>query len=310
MGVCGQSTQVQLARAALHFWEEPPISAQAGSGTVFFSGCPLRCVYCQNASIANGSVGRAVSIPRLAQIFLELQARGANNINLVTPTHFVPQVCEALDVARSGCVRPRAEVLEDIAAHPKAFPFARLEAMRLDLPIVYNTGGYESDETIEALAGHVDVFLTDFKYASSEVAARYSHAPDYPQAASVALDAMFELVGEPRFAQDCAQDALLMQRGVIVRHLLLPGNLTDSLAVMRVLAAKPYATQLWLSLMSQYTPLPGVGQRYPELARTVKEDDYLALVDYALALGFENSFMQEGGAAEESFIPAFDYEGV
>ena len=310
MGVCGQSTQVQLARAALHFWEEPPISAQAGSGTVFFSGCPLRCVYCQNASIANGSVGRAVSIPRLAQIFLELQARGANNINLVTPTHFVPQVCEALDVARSGCVRPRAEVLEDIAAHPEAFPFARLEAMRLDLPIVYNTGGYESVETIEALAGHVDVFLTDFKYASSEVATRYSHAPDYPQAASVALDAMFELVGEPSFTQDCAQDALLMQRGVIVRHLLLPGNLTDSLAVMRVLAAKPYATQLWLSLMSQYTPLPGVGQRYPELTRTVKEDDYLALVDYALALGFENSFMQEGGAAEESFIPAFDYEGV
>ena len=309
-GVCRQGAQVRLARAALHFWEEPPISAQAGSGTVFFSGCPLHCVYCQNASIADGSVGREVSVRRLAQIFLELQARGANNINLVTPTHFVPQVCEALDAARSGQVRPREEVLEDIAEHTESFPFARLDVIRLELPIVYNTGGYESVETIEALAGHVDVFLTDFKYASSEVAARYSHAPDYPQAASVALDAMFKLVGEPRFTLDSAQGVYLMQRGVIVRHLLLPDNLADSFAVMRLLAAKPYAPKLWLSLMSQYTPMPGVGQRFPELARDLDEDDYLALVDYALELGFENSFMQEGGAAEESFIPAFDYEGV
>ena len=310
-GVCGQGAQARLARAALHFWEEPPISALAGSGTVFFSGCPLHCVYCQNASIADGSVGREVSVQRLAQIFLELQARGANNINLVTPTHFVPQVCEALDVARSGCVRPRGEVLEGIAAHPEVFPFARPDdATRLELPVVYNTGGYESAETIEALAGHVDVFLTDFKYASSEVAARYSHAPDYPQAASVALDAMFELAGEPCFTLDSAQGVYLMQRGIIVRHLLLPDNLADSFAVMRLLAAKPYATQLWLSLMSQYTPMPSVGQRFPELARDVDEDDYLALVDYALELGFENSFMQKGGAAEESFIPAFDYEGV
>ena len=310
VGVCGQGAQVRLARAALHFWEEPPISAQAGSGTVFFSGCCLRCVYCQNASIADGSVGRAVSVRRLAQIFLELQARGANNINLVTPTHFAVQVREALDAARSGLVRPREEVLESIAAHPEAFPFARLDAMRLELPVVYNTGGYESVAAIEALAGYVDVFLTDFKYATGELAARYSHVPDYPQVASAALDAMFALVGEARFSHDATQDAQLMQRGIIVRHLLLPGNLADSLAVMRLLAAKPYAAQLWLSLMSQYTPMPGVGQRYPELARTVAEDDYLALVDYALELGFENSFMQEGGAAEESFIPAFDYEGV
>ncbi|MEI3377878.1 MAG: radical SAM protein [Coriobacteriales bacterium] len=172
-GVCGEGDTVRLARAALHFWEEPPISGEAGSGTVFFSGCPLRCAYCQNKDIARGEIGRGVSIERLARIFLEQQERGALNINLVTPTHFAPQVKAALDLAHS----------HGFSSTP------------LTLPVVYNTSGYELSGAIAALDGYVDVFLTDFKYASPELARRYSAAPDYPEIAVKALDAMFELVG-------------------------------------------------------------------------------------------------------------------
>lgn len=286
-GVCGESEKVRLARAALHFWEEPPISGESGSGTVFFSGCPLRCVYCQNKSIARGEVGREVSISRLAQIFLEQQERGALNINLVTSTHFVPQVKKALDLARS----------RDFSDRP------------LRLPIVYNTSGYELASAIRELDGYVDVFLTDFKYANSDIARRYSAAPDYPQVASDALDAMFELAGPPAYDQTERGEERLV-RGIIVRHLLLPGCLEDSKRVMELLAGKPYADDIIVSIMNQFTPGGDLVGNYPELARTVTPDEYDELVDYALDLGLENSYMQEGGAAEDSFIPAFDYEGV
>ena len=286
-GACHADSDVRLARAALHYWEEPPISGTCGSGTVFFSGCALGCAYCQNAHIASGEIGRTVSIERLAEIFLELQDKGAHNINLVTPTHYALQIREALDLARPD----------------------------LRVPIVWNTGGYETPETIALLDGYVDVFLTDFKYASSELAARYSSAPDYPEAASRALDAMHAMVDQARFASGEVGDAeppegALMTRGIIVRHLMLPGHLNDSMAVIDLLAEKPYAGDLWLSLMSQYTPMPGITEKFPELADPVREDDYLALVDHALSRGFERSFMQECGSVGESFIPDFDYEGV
>lgn len=278
---------MRLARAALHFWEEPPISGEAGSGTVFFTGCPLRCVYCQNKSIARGEVGREVSIERLARIFLEQQERGALNVNLVTPTHFMPQIRDALDLARSR-------------------DFSR---MPLSLPIVYNTSGYELPEAIAALDGYVDVFLTDFKYASADLAGRYSSAPDYPDIASRALDAMFELVGPLRYARNEKGEECLT-RGVIVRHLLLPGQLDDSKRVMELLAGKPYRDDIIVSIMNQFTPATDIVQDYPELSRTVSDEEYDELIDYALDLGIVNSFMQKGGAASESFIPAFDYEGV
>ncbi len=284
-GACGEGAGLRLARAALHFWEEPPISGKAGSGTVFFSGCSLRCAYCQNAQIASGEVGRAVSVERLAEICLEQQARGALNVNFVTATHFAPLVVEAVSMAR---------------------------ARGFSLPVVWNTSGYETRGTIGLLAGTVDVWLSDFKYAAGEVAARYSAAPDYPNVASAALDAMHAAAGAPAFdaADGCDAHAGRMTRGVVVRLLLLPGRLDDAFAVVRLLAAKPYAADLTLSLMSQYTPMPGVGARFPELAAPVDADDYDALVDYALSLGFARSFMQDGAAAADSFIPAFDYAGV
>lgn len=286
-GVCGEGDTVRLARAALHFWEEPPISGESGSGTVFFSGCPLRCVYCQNRDIARGEIGRDVTVERLARIFLEQQERGALNINLVTPTHFTPQIKAALDLARST-----------------AFSSAPLA-----LPIVYNTSGYELPEAIAVLDGYVDVFLTDFKYASPELARRYSAAPDYPGTASMALDAMFELVG-PLAYDETERGEERLTRGIIVRHLLLPGQLDDSKRVMELLAAKPYVNDIIVSIMNQFTPGADCARDYPELAHGVSDEEYDELIGHALELGIVNSFMQEGGAADESFIPAFDYEGV
>ncbi len=274
---------MRLARAALHDWEEPPVSGWRGSGTVFFSGCTLHCSYCQNFEIANGQVGREVSVERLAEIFLEQQARGAHNINLVTPTHFVPQILEALRLARAG---------------------------GLALPVVYNTSGYERAEVIEQLAGYVDIFLTDFKYASGRLAAALSHAPNYPEEASRALDAMFALVGPYTLRADGSE---LLERGIIVRHLLLPGCLADSLKVIDLLAAKPYASEIKLSLMNQFTLIAAHNAEHLRATLgtlEVADDEYETLIAHAEARGFEDFFIQEGGAAEESFIPNFNYEGV
>lgn len=287
-----------VARAALHFWEEPPISGVSGSGAVFFSCCPLRCVYCQNQEIAAGLAGRAISVERLAEIFCEQQARGANNLNLVTPTHYAPQIRAALDLARER---------------------------GLALPVVYNTSGYETVEAIQAMDGYVDIYLTDFKYMSSGPARRYSNAPDYPEVARNALAEMFGQVGPCQYGgldhgseahplPDGEGPIPLLTRGVIVRNLLLPGGLADSKAVVRHVL-ETCGDAVCLSLMSQYTPMPQimsgrVARRLPELARTVTADEYDELVDYAVDLGAVNSFMQEGGAVGESFIPPFDCEGV
>lgn len=246
---------------------------------MFFSGCALHCIYCQNNKIANGNVGKEVSIARLSEIFLELQDKGAHNINLVTPTHYAPQIADAIRRAKSD---------------------------GLSLPIVCNTSGYEAN-SLEFFNGIVDIYLTDFKYAAPEIALRYSNAADYPEVANKALDTMFEQVGDAVINESTG----LMKKGVIVRHLLLPDNLRDSFGVMRILAAKPYIDKIFVSLMSQYTPMAGIDFiDYPELKNNVLDEDYQALIDYALALGIENSFCQEGEVAKESFIPSFNYEGV
>jgi putative pyruvate formate lyase activating enzyme len=267
---------LQVARAALHFWEEPPLSGTKGSGTVFFSNCSLRCCYCQNKAISRGQAGKAISVERLADIFLELQSQGAHNINLVTPTHYAEQIIAALAKAKQA--RPA-----------------------LTIPVVYNTSGYELVSAVTRLKGYVNIYLTDFKYASSDVAERYSDAPDYPQHALEALKAMCAQVGEYR------TDAHgILQQGVIVRHLVLPGHVDDSRRVLQRVFAE-VGNQVCYSLMNQYTPMPSVPL---SLQRTLTETEYAELIDFALELGITNSFMQEGGTAEASFIPPFDLSGV
>ena len=287
-GRCRVPADLYLARAALHFWEEPCISGDCGSGTVFFSGCNLGCVFCQNHSIATADIGQKVSVGRLSDIFLELQAKGAANINLVTPTHYVPSIAEALRIAKKN---------------------------GLALPIVYNTGGYESVETLRLLDGLVDIYLPDFKYMDPVLSKKYSFAPDYPEVAKSALKEMFRQVGKPEFfeanetAAGADDDVIpLLKKGIIVRHLMLPGCEEDSRAVLKYLY-ETYGDDIYISIMNQYTPLPHVTS-YPELNRKITEVEYDRLTDYAIELGIENGFIQEGGSAEESFIPAFDYEGL
>lgn len=291
-GICGADSFVEIGRAALHFWEEPPLSGESGSGTIFFTHCPLHCVYCQNASLASGLVGRRISINRLAEICLELQDQAALNINCVTPTHYTPQIILAIKKARD---------------------------QGLELPVIWNTSGYEALPTIQVLKNTVDVYLTDFKYTSPDLAQAYSQAPDYPTVAAQALAAMVNQVGEPRF--DRYQNQERMARGVIVRHLILPGALEDSKRVVAYLAAE-YGSAIRVSLMNQYTPLledlrsqgdkraTEILERFPVLAHTVSNEDYERLLDYADTLGLEDYYWQEGGAVSESFIPDFDLTGV
>lgn len=277
-GYCGESDTVRVARAALHMWEEPCISGDKGSGTVFFSGCTLRCVYCQNHEISTGQTGKLITVERLSHIFLELQEKGANNINLVTPTHFVPQIIDALEMARNR---------------------------GLCLPIVYNTSGYECVETLQRLDGYVDIYLPDFKYLDVEHAGKYSAAADYPETAKRALAEMVRQTGAPVF-----NGSGIMTRGVIVRYLLLPGCLNEGKAVAKYLH-HTYGNQIYMSLMNQYTPLATLDrERYPKLARRVSRRAYDRLVDYALELGVEQAYIQEGETAEESFIPPFTLQGV
>ena len=276
-GICHEANHLRLARAALHFWEEPCISGKQGSGTIFFSGCTLRCVFCQNHSIADGSVGKEISQQRFVQILLELQQKGANNINLVTPTHFVPLIIDGIQQARS---------------------------QGFHLPIVYNTSGYESIETLQLLDGIVDIYLPDLKYYSSTIAQKYSFAGDYFSVASRALQEMYRQVGDPVFDANG-----IMQKGMIVRHLVLPGCTNDSKAVIQYLY-QTFHDHIYISIMNQYTPMPTVQTRYPELNRNVTDEEYEEVVDFAIELGVENGFIQEGETADESFIPAFDYEGI
>ena len=278
-GICGQSSTLKVARAALHFWEEPCISGEKGSGAVFFSGCALHCVFCQNQEIANGSVGKEISKERLSEIFLELQEKGANNINLVTPGHFVPQIVPAIERARN---------------------------QGLNLPIVYNTSSYENVDSIRKLEGIVDIYLPDFKYMSSSLSKKYSHAPDYSEVAKKVVAEMVRQTGAASFYEKEGQE--LMQRGVIVRHLILPGCMEDSKNIIRYLH-DAYGDTIYLSIMNQFTPLKNV-EKYPELNRKLTEDEYDEVVDFAIDLGVENGFIQEGETAEESFIPEFDCDGV
>ncbi len=277
LGFCRSPKELRLSRAALHFWEEPCLSGTRGSGTVFFSGCNLSCVYCQNAAISRGDIGFSVSDDRFIEILLELQAKGAHNINLVTPTHYAECLTELL---------PRAK------------------EKGLTLPIVYNCGGYESPEVLRSLRGLIDIYLPDFKYADPHLAAEYSSAPDYFEVAKAALAEMVEQCPTPVFDGEG-----LMQKGVIVRHLMLPGAYRNSHEVLKYLAST-YGDKIYISLMSQYTPMKGIGEKYPALAETIPSKDYRRLVAYAVRLGVTQGFTQEGSAAAESFIPDFDGEGV
>ena len=275
------SANLKVARAALHFWEETCISGTKGSGAVFFSGCSMRCVFCQNREIAQGNAGKEISRERLVEIFLELQEQGANNINLVTPGHYVPHIVWAVEQAR---------------------------CQGLKLPIVYNTSSYETVDVLKQLEGIVDVYLPDFKYWSSELAQKYSKAPDYPKVAKEAIAEMVRQQPKMQFVYDEEQEVDLVKQGVIVRQLLLPGQLSDAKQIVKYLY-DTYGEQIYLSLMSQYTPLVRV-EKYPELNRKVDRRTYDKYVDYAIAIGVENGYIQEEDVAEESFIPAFNGEGV
>lgn len=275
-GVCGVSSEIKVARAALHYWEEPCISGKRGSGAVFFSGCSLHCVFCQNREISDGKEGKVISKERLSDIFMELADKGANNINLVTPGQYIPDIVWAVNDAKSRGMK---------------------------LPIIYNTSGYENVTELKLLEGIVDVYLPDFKYMDSTLSARYSRAKDYP---SIAKQALSEMVRQqPDVVIDDATG--LIQKGVIVRQLLLPGHVNDAKAVLKYLY-DTYRDHVYISMMSQFTPI--ALKDYPEINRTVTRREYERLVDYALEIGITNAFIQEGDVAKDSFIPAFDCEGV
>lgn len=275
-GYCKASDELVVARAALHMWEEPCISGEEGSGTVFFSGCALGCIYCQNRNIAQGLAGKKITIERLAQIFIELQDKGANNINLVTPDHYVLHIIDAIDIARTR---------------------------GLAIPIVYNCSGYEKVESLRLLEGYVDIYLPDLKYISDEPAVKYSNCRDYYKVAVKAIEEMVRQVKEADF-----DERGMMQKGVIVRHLLLPGYLEDSKRIIKYLY-ESYGDRIYISIMNQYTPM-AQSRLYPELNRKITEAEYEELVDYAIEIGVENGFIQEGETASESFIPEFNGEGV
>ena len=275
-GFCGMGVAVQGARAALHMWEEPCISGKKGSGAIFFSGCTLKCVFCQNREIAEGKYGKEISSRRLTEIFLELQGKGAANINLVTAGHFVVPVKEAL---------------------------LRAKEQGLAIPVIYNSGGYERVETLRFLEPVVDVWLPDFKYMDGRLAREYSKAEDYPQTAKKALEEMVRQAGECRFDKEG-----YIQKGVIVRHLILPGHTRDSMEILSYLH-KTYGEHIYISVMNQYTPLPQVKDLEP-LNRKVTRREYRRVLDFALELGIEQGYFQEGETAKESFIALFDYEGL
>lgn len=284
-GVCGQDARLTVARAALHFWEEPPISGEAGSGTIFFTGCPLRCVFCQNHEISQGGFGLEVGTDRLADMMLELEAAGALNINLVTPFHFAPHVRAGLLLARER---------------------------GLTLPIVCNTSGYELAELVRELGDLIDIWLTDFKYASAELAGRLSGARDYPEVAASALAAMLASLRERggRLSQpDTDELPGALKRGIIVRHLVLPGHADDSCAVLdRVWEL--CGNEVDLSVMNQYTPTERMRATTGPLSGPLPEEEYELVLDHADDLGFERLWWQQGGTVSESFVPAFDATGV
>lgn len=277
-GYCQCTSDLLAARAALHMWEEPCISGTNGSGAVFFCGCNMGCVFCQNYDIAHARNGRQLTPEHLSDIFLTLQDKGAHNINLVTPSHYIPQIIPALTQAKM---------------------------YGLTIPVVYNTSAYEKVEALRSLEGLIDVYLPDLKYFSSTLSSRYSAAPDYFEVASAAIAEMVRQIPAAVFETD--EDSLI-KKGVIVRHLMLPGCEEDSRTILQYLH-KTYGEQIYISIMNQYTPLSTVAQ-FPELNRTISPKAYDRMIDYAISIGIENGFIQEGETASESFIPSFDGEGL
>ncbi|WP_297420378.1 radical SAM protein [Clostridium sp.] len=298
-GFCNASNNIKIARASLHLWEEPPISQGKGSGTVFFSHCNLRCVFCQNYNISqetnenvslstHGDIksqsinftssitGIEVSIERLSEIFLELQEKGANNINLVTPTHYVPQIIEALKIAKEN---------------------------KLTIPILYNTNSYDSIETIKLLEGYIDVYLPDFKYFNDKYAVKYSNANNYAGNAAKVINEMVRQVGKPVFDSNGN-----MIKGVIVRHLMLPGLLFDSKKIIDYLY-NTYKDDIYISIMNQYVPMFNA-INHPEINKPLNPKHYDSLINYALDLGITNGFIQDEGTNSSDFIPEFNLEGV
>ena len=277
-GFCGAGRTLKAARAALHFWEEPCISGTRGSGTVFFSGCTLKCCFCQNYPISAEGLGKEITIEHLAEIFLDLQKQGAHNINLVTPGQWRPWIIAALDIARAEGLR---------------------------LPIVCNTGGYETVESVEAWRGSIDIWLADLKYVSSSLSAELSSAPDYFAQARPAIEAMMAQAGHPVFDSEG-----ILQKGVILRHLALPGHVADSKAVLRRLAALREETGIEFipSLMSQFTPFYKAAEH--GLGRRITTYEYRQVIDEAVRLGLTDGYMQGKSSAREEYTPPFDLEGV
>ena len=271
-GFCGMPTTPMLARAALHFWEEPSISGKNGSGTVFFSGCSLHCVFCQNSVISTNNKGKSVTVEALADIFKSLEFAGANNINLVTPTHFVPQIIAALNIYK-----------------PK-------------IPIVYNTSGYETVETLKLLKDYVDIYLFDFKYINPDKARVYSAAANYPEACKSALLEAYSQQSECIFNQEG-----IMQKGVIVRHLLMPAATNDAIAVFDFV--KQNTPNVYFSLMSQYIPM-GKALDMPTINRKITKREYNKVLDYIADSGFTNCYIQDTLSANSNYIPDFDFTGI
>ena len=272
-GVCGEGTFPKIARAGVHMWEEPCISGEKGSGTVFFSGCSLKCAYCQNYPISIGGYGKEITVNRLREIFLELCNKGVHNINLVNPTHFVPAIAEALE-------------------------------QPLPVPVVYNSSGYEKAETLKILEGKIQIYLPDMKYSDSTVAKRYSKAENYPSAAKEAIREMYRQTGPYQMGEDG-----ILKSGVIVRHLILPGNLRNTYGVIDWFAETFQPGQVLFSLMSQYIP-SGKAEDFPEINRKITAREYRKAQDHLFASGIEDGFVQSRKSAEESFVPVWDLEGV
>lgn len=270
LGFCKSGNKIRIARYSLHYWEEPCISGEKGSGTIFFSGCNLKCIFCQNYDISINNLGKEISIERFSEICLELQEKGALNINLVTPTTYIPLIKEGLILAKKN---------------------------GLTIPIVYNTSGYEKISSLKELEGLIDIYLPDFKYFDNNLSKKFSKVDDYFEVASIALKEMYRQVGKPIFKNK------IMKKGVIVRHLLLPKHIEDSKKIIKYLY-DTYKDNIYISIMNQYTPVRKI-KEYKELNNTVEEKEYDELIDYALDLGVRKAFIQEGETCKESFIPDF-----
>ncbi len=276
VGFCGATDKIKIAHYSLHMWEEPVISGDRGSGTIFFSNCNLKCIFCQNQKISNGGYGREISNEKFQEICLKLQERGALNINLVTPTHYVPQIVSSLQ---------------------------KLKNKELKIPVIYNTSSYENVETIQMLDKIVDVYLADLKYFDSDLGIQYSHCNDYFKYASLAIDEMYKQVGSFVIGDDD-----LLKRGLIVRVLILPNHVDDAKRIIKYLYSK-YKDHIIISIMNQYTPINKC-DKFPNLNRRVAKDEYDEVINYALDLGITNAFIQDGESQSESFIPEFDCSNI